>query len=227
MRKKIIFFFILSIILNGAIPTFSFAENVKNKNINLYIQENFKKEIYKPGDSDNLKFVIENNTDSKIKIKSLYFSKKDTNDNKSFNEMSKHTKVIIRNDNWVIIEDYLKNLLDNNKFKLNIEIEPLKSITFDMNIDIDKSMGNEAQNIYQELSINTDYEVYNNDYIENGNSENSEGNNTQNDNNNDQNLSMNILPQTGDNWNNSPIFAMIISAVIIIVISRKKNENKE
>lgn len=220
MRKKIIFCFILSIILHTFTLTLGFAENIKGENINLYIQEKFKKDIYKPGDSDNLKFIIENNTDTKIKIKNLYFSKKNNTDNKPFYEMSKYTNVIIENNDNIVIESLLKNLLGNNKFKLNIEIEPHKSMSFDMHIDIDESMGNDAQNIYQELYINTDYEVHNDGHIEDNDNENSE-------NNNDQDSSENESPQTGDSWNNYPIFIIVISTIIIIVINRKRNENKK
>lgn len=231
MKKKIIFCFILSIILRTFTPILSFAENIKGENINLYIQENFKKDIYKPGDSDNLKFIIENNTDGKIKIKNLYFSNKNNTYNKPLDEMSKYTNVIIKNNDDIVIESLLKNLLGNNKFKLNIEIEPHKSITFDMHIDIDKSMGNEAQNVYQELYINTDYEVHNDGHIEdndNGNSGNENDQDNENSgNNNDQDSSENESPQTGDSWNNYPIFIIAISTIIIIVINRKKIENKQ
>lgn len=206
--------FILSIILCIFITVPSFAENINN-NINLYIKENFKKDVYKPGDSDDLKFVLENNKDENIKIKSLYFSKRDNVLSDNFEEIAKNTNIIIKNNNKIIVESLLEDLLDSSKHELNIEAGPHKSLEFDMYINIDSNMGNEAQNIYQELYINTNYEIHNKyGYINN----NSQANSGEND---DKFMSEIILPNTGEE-NNYYVLTICIMTLILAFIYRKE-----
>ena len=241
MKNKIKTLLTLSFLLCIFSLNTSFADSANNQNISIYITENFKKELYKPGDSDDLKFELKNNTNSTAKIKKLYLSKKDNNSNKPFEEMSKYTNVTIKNKDEVIVQGLLKDLLDDNKFNLNVTLEPNKSIVLDMYIDIDESMGNEAQNVYQELYISADYELHNDNIVDGGNNSgntnkpNGDNNNSGSanpPNGNDSNNSENIdTPQTGEKSIIYFIFTIIGATTILLVINKdkflmKKNENK-
>lgn len=180
--------------------------------IEVCIKENFEKEILSPGDSDKLKFSIKNDGNKKIKIKKLYFSYHDKVLEDKFNILSKNTDLTIKYENNVIISCTLNKLLSEaNDMKLDIEIKPHESIDFDMNIDIDKSLGNEVQNIYQELFINTEYQIYNID----GNV--LDGNKNDNNNNNNNNIEEDVAqPNTGST--NNYEFYMIVGILSISVI---------
>ena len=237
MKNKIKTLLTLSFLLCIFSLNTSFADSVNNQNISIYITENFKKELYKPGDSDNLKFEIKNNTNSTAKIKKLYLSKKDNNSNKPFEEMSKYTNVIIKNKDEVIVQVLLKDLLDDNKINLDITLEPNKNIPLDMYIDIDESMGNEAQNVYQELYISTDYELHNDNIVDDGNNsgntdtpngDNNNSGSTNTPSGNDSDNSGNIdTPQTGDKSIIYFIFAIIGSTIILLVINKDKFLNRK
>ena len=224
MKNKIKILFTLSLFICIFSLNTSFA-NETNKNISIYITEDFKKELYKPGDSDNLKFEIKNNTNNTVKIKKLYLSKKDDNSNKPFEEMSKYTNVVIKNNDKVVFKGLLKDLINGNHFNLNITLDPYQSVPFDMYIDIDKSMGNEAQNVYQELYISADYELHNDTIVDNDNNVGNDNNsgNTNSPNGNDSNNSENTnSPQTGDSNNIYLIFIMIGAIVLLLVINKDK-----
>lgn len=228
MKNKTIFSFILIMVLSifSSVPTYADTVANESQNINLYISENFKKQVYKPGDSDNLKFVIENNTTDTIKIKKLYLSKNDSTASEAFEELAKYTEVVIKNNDSIIIKGLLSDILDKGKFNVNLELSPKQSLEFDMSINMSIDMGNKAQNCYEELSISTDYEIYSNDdHINDNNQSNSGNNNTgngeNNSNDNNQNVGEGSLPQTGAPYDYS-MFIVILIAIALIFMYRKE-----
>ena len=210
MKNKIIFSILLSLFLGICTSTSSYAEEISNY-VNIYISDNFKKELYKPGDSDNLKFVIENNTGNTIKLKKIYLTKKDDKLNEVFNELSNYTNVVIKNNDSIVIKGLLKDVLDKYKFDVAIELKPNSKLEFDMDIFIDNDMGNEAQNCYQELYISTDYEVHSNGIIQDGSQDNT----------NNQSIKPSILPQTGDPYNYSIIVLIFIGSMLLFIYKKE------
>lgn len=221
MKNKTILSFILIMVLSifSSLPTYADIMESNNQNLNLYISENFKKDAYMPGDFDNLKFVVENNTNNTIKVKKLYLSKNDDALNEAFEELARYTNVVIKNQDSVVAEGLLIDILDKNNVNLNIELGPKEALEFDMSIDISIDMGNKAQNCYQELYLNADYEVHGDDNIIDGNNQGNPGNNGSSSD-SSQAVGGGSLPQTGTPYDSMTI--VMIIGVILLFMYRKE-----
>lgn len=226
MKNKSIILFVLVILLFNVFSIPIFANTLyNNEDISFYIQESPTKEIYKPGDSDYLKFVIKNNTSNNIKLKNLYFTPKDSTTDKLLKNISKYTNVIIKHNDNILIEGLLYDLINNKNYNINLNLSPNYTLEFDMYIHIDESMGNEYQNCYEELYINTDYIIDNDDNKIHNNQIGTDKNqslpstgDTQSSPNTNENQS---LPSTGDNYNNYILIIFIISIILLLVSIKK------
>lgn len=172
MKKNIkycgIVCFMLLTIMSVLTKSEIYAKEKDKSSIEVEIFKNFEKEIFSPGDKDNLKFSIKNNSNQVIKVKKIYLNYFNDELKNNFNILSKNTNVKITYKDNVIIKCTLDQLLKrNNQFAMDIRIKPHESKIFDMVIDIDKSLGNEVQGVYQEFYINAEYQVFSVD--ENGN----------------------------------------------------------
>lgn len=221
MKNKAIFSFILIMILSifSSLTVYAAEVESSGQNLNLYISEDFKKDVYMPGDFDNLKFVVENKTNNTIKVKKLYLSKNDDALNEAFEELARYTNVVIKNQDSVVAEGLLIDILDKNNVKLNIELGPKESLEFDMSIDISIDMGNKAQNCYQELYLNADYEVHGDDNIIDDNTQGNPSNNGSN-NDNSQAVGGDSLPQTGTLYDSMTI--VILIGIALLFMYRKE-----
>ena len=221
MKNKTIFSFVLIMILSifSSLTVYAAEVEIISQKLNLYISEDLKKDVYMPGDFDNLKFVVENKTNNTIKVKKLYLSKNDDALNESFEELARYTNVVIKNQDSVVAEGLLIDILDKNNVNLNIELGPKESLEFDMSIDISIDMGNKAQNCYQELYLNADYEVHGDDNIIDDNNQGNPGNNRSNDD-NSQAVGGGSLPQTGTLYDSMTI--VILIGIALLFMYRKE-----
>lgn len=143
----------------------SFAS--QNVSIQIYQQPN---NLLKPGSSEIIKFVIKNNTNQKMTLDKIYMMEKSkTVDekpalSKGFEEMAKYTDITIKQtgNESNKVKSGLKDMLGEKNgvnLKNNVSIYPGKEQAFDMTIDMNEAMGNDAQSLSKVFSLGTVYNL--------------------------------------------------------------------
>ncbi|MEG2457984.1 MAG: hypothetical protein RSB41_03745 [Bacilli bacterium] len=150
--KRIIKVMTISSIICFVIATPTFASSKNTNNISLSIERYEPKEGWKPGDNNEIKITIKNNSNKNIKVDQIFInhkSKEGLNLEKAFKEMSENTNVIFRYNNKNISKDItLQNLLSDGKVVID-DVVVNRNTTLDilMAIDMNENMGNNAQGL--------------------------------------------------------------------------------
>lgn len=165
--KRVMKSLAVSCIVCISITVPSFAYQNENVSIQIYQQPN---KLLKPGASEVIKFVIKNNTNQKMTVDKIYMMEKSkTVDekpslSKKFEEMAKYTDITIKQtgNESNKVKSGLKDMLGEKNgvnLKNNVSIYPGKEQSFDMTIDMNEAMGNDAQSLSKVFSLGTVYNL--------------------------------------------------------------------